>query len=134
MREVLQSGAKHDVVYAECADGSKPAKEFYEGLAERDRDTFADLFIQLSEHGKIVNTERFRPKIARFECLVGGVKRVGAIAEFKIHHGSGQRMLAYREAREWILVGGFAKGRRLESEIEKARRAVCEDLRRRSPR
>lgn len=132
-REVLQEGARRDVVYAQAADGSRPAKTFYASLNNQDRMSFASLFELMAEHGAITNPEKFRSNIGKFCCQIGHVTRKGGIAEFKIHHGSGQRILAYRDGRQWVLVSGFPKGANLESEKNKACRIICDDLRRQNP-
>ncbi len=96
--------------------------------------SFASLFIEIAEHGKISNKERFRPNLSKIQCNNGDIKRNIAIAEFKIHRGCGQRILAYQDDRQWVLVNGFPKGAKLENELTRAHRIICEDLRRKSPR
>jgi putative component of toxin-antitoxin plasmid stabilization module len=127
-REIVIPGTRCDVAYAQAADGSRPAKEFMQALAIKDRLKFADLFAWIAEHGKIANTEKFRPSLSKISCKDGDVKRSTAIAEFKIHAGSGQRILAYQDGRQWVLVMGFPKGANLETALEKAHTVICEDL------
>ena len=124
-REVIQRGAQRDIAYAQTADGAQPAKEFYLALSARDSMSFAALFLQMAEHGFIGNPEKFRPNIAKFQCGPGDTNRT--LAEFKIHHGPGQRILAYQDGRQSVLVSGCRKGAHLATEIRKAGRIACED-------
>lgn len=133
-RELLQGGIKCNVVYAQAADESRPAKVFFESLEIKDQVKFANLFATIGEHGKISNTEHFRPSLSKIVCQIGDIKRKVAIAEFKIHSGCGQRILAYQDDRQWVLVSGFPKGSKVEAELKRAHRIICEDLQRKSPR
>jgi hypothetical protein len=129
-RKICQTGSACDIAYAEAEDGSLPAEEFLQALDPKDFVSFSALFLLMAEHGRISNSEKFKPKVAKFECSNGDIKRGGNIAEFKIHRGSGQRVLAYRDDRQWVLVRGFPKGAHFDGEVNKARVIICEDLRR----
>lgn|ERR1017187_7965883 len=126
-REVAQRGVLRDIVYAQLPDGRQPAKEFIASLGVKDRMSFTSLFLTMAEHGLIRNPSKFRPNIDKFHCQTGDINRKYVLAEFKISHGSGQRIFAYLNGRQWVLVSGFPKGASLESEMSRARRIVCAD-------
>ena len=94
------------VEYGCLEDGSSPAKEFVNGLADGDKAKLAHLFEKLAETGKIFNTQKFRHE-------------QGKIYSFK----AGQvRIACFRIARRWILTHGFNKkqDRWPRSELERA--------------
>lgn len=127
-RPIHLAGPIRDVVFAVRADGSHPAKVFLESLSNSDQVKFLALFMQMTEHGKILSNERFRFEVGKVKCTLDGQTNEIKIAEFKIHSGSGQRILAYLYGRQWVLTNGFAKGENLSSQIQKANQIVCEDL------
>jgi len=51
--------------------------------------------------------------IGKATCEVGNRSQTVPIAEFKIHSGSGQRIMAFLHGRQWVLTHGFRKGENL---------------------
>jgi len=96
-----------------------------------DKDKFDNLFLTICELGTIRNTEKFRWSVGKAKCNYGGKVTTYSVAEFKVHTGSGKRMLAILVNSEWILTHGFLKGTKLSVEVKKAQRIFCEDLSRR---
>jgi hypothetical protein len=82
----------------------------------------------MAEHGEIRNTEKFRFKVGEAICKVGDRTQTIPIAEFKIHSGSGQRILAYLHGRQWVLTNGFRKGENLGVQTKRAEQILLEDL------
>jgi hypothetical protein len=132
-RPIHHQGPVRDIVFAVQDDGSSPAKEFLESLSVSDQDRFNALFIWMAEHGEIRNPEKFRFKVGEATCKVGDRTQTISIAEFKIHSGSGQRILAFLHGRQWVLTNGFRKGEKLSVQTKRAEQIVCEDLAGRSP-
>ncbi len=127
-RPIHHGGPVRDVVFAVRNDGSSPAKEFLESLSVSDQDKFNALFIWMAERGEIHNTEKFRFNVGEATCKVGNRSQTFPIAEFKIHSGSGQRIMAYLQGRQWVLTHGFRKGENLNVQKKRAERIICEDL------
>jgi hypothetical protein len=127
-RPVQVTGPARDIVFAIRADGSSPARDFLEGLSLFDQDKFNVLFIRMAEHGEIRNAEKFRPKVGEAACRLGDRLEKYPIAEFKIHTGSGQRILAFLDGRQWVLTNGFAKGEKLSIQTKKANAIICDDM------
>ncbi len=82
----------------------------------------------MAEHGEIRNTEKFRFNVGEATCKVGNRSQTYPIAEFKIHSGSGQRIMAYLHGRQWVLTHGFRKGETLSVQTKRAKQLICEDL------
>lgn len=127
-RIVHYQGQQRDIVFAVRADGSQPAKEFYESLSGSDQVKFDALFVTTADQGELRNELKFRLKVGVARCQIGGKTELISVAEFKIHSGSGQRILAYRRGRQWILTNGFAKGEKLANQIKRAESIIDEDL------
>jgi hypothetical protein len=127
-RPVLCRGASRDIVYAVCANGTLPAREFYESLSDADQSKFDALFLRMAEYGEIHTKEKFRPRVGEAVCTVRGKTVRYAVAEFKIHSGGGQRIMACLDGRQWVLTHGFQKGSKLKTEVNRAQRILFEDL------
>ncbi len=93
-----------------------------------DQDRFNVLFIWMAERGEIRNTEKFRFNAGEATCKVGNRSQTVPIAEFKIHSGSGQRIMAFLQGRQWVLTHGFRKGENLSVQTKRAEPIICEDL------
>lgn len=127
-RRVLHRGHQRDIVFAVCADGSEPAKKFLEDLSPVDRAKFFQLFMWTGEQGELRNEQKFRLKVGVRTCKIGDKTQDIPIAEFKIHGGSGQRILAYRQDKQWILTNGFPKGDKLSNHLDRAGEIIGEDF------
>ena len=127
-RPIHHRGPVRDIVFAVRDDGSSPAREFLESLSVSDQDRFNDLFIWMAERGEIRNTEKFRFNVGKATCKVGNRSQTVPIAEFKIHSGSGQRIMAFLHGRQWVLTHGFRKGENLSVQKKRANQIICEDL------
>ena len=99
-----------------------PAKEFIEGLSERDQRKILALFRRMADKGNVPNTEQFK--------LVEG-----KIFEFKKQQ---IRVFCFRKDDRWLLTNGYKKKRdKLDrSEIDRAQRVMREHVKRekREPR
>ena len=82
------------VAYACRLNGSKPAKDFIEGLRELDQAKLAKSFHCMAQIGNIHNIQRFR-------------KLRGKIYEFKVHPKV--RILCFQFGKTWFLTHGFNK-------------------------
>jgi hypothetical protein len=127
-RLVHYNGQARDIVFAARANGSHPAKEFLDGLSETDQVRFNNIFLWMAERGEIRSTEKFHHRVGTAKCTSGGKTLEYSIAEFKIHSGPGQRILAYLHGSQWVLTNGFAKGENLSVQTRKASQIICEDL------
>jgi len=125
------SGPRSTIAYAQLNDGTRPSRDFYNGLDEGDKDKFDKLFMTICEMGTIRNPEKFHPSVGKIKCNQGGKVSAYSVAEFKVHTGAGKRILAILDKSEFILTHGFLKGVKLASELKKAQRIFCEDLSRR---
>jgi hypothetical protein len=126
-REIHADGPKRSIAFAMLGDGTKPARDFFDDLDEGDKDKFDSLFATMCQHGKITNDQKFRSCVGTTRCDHGGVVTRYPVSEFKIHTGSGKRILAILDGRQFVLTHGFNKGAKLPSEVKKAGRIFSED-------
>ena len=119
---IVVRGNQRTIEYATCANGSMPAKEFIEGLSERDQRKILALFRRMADKGNVPNTEQFK--------LVEG-----KIFEFKKQQ---IRVFCFRKDDRWLLTNGYKKKRdKLDrSEIDRTQRVMREHVKRekRKPR
>ena len=116
------------ISYAVQANGTEPAKVFYDALSDHEKDRFDTLFLTMVQQGRISNAEKFRPKVGEAKCSEGGSVKRYPIAEFKVHLGTGSRILACLDGNQYVLTNGFRKGSPLPVETRKAERIFCDDL------
>jgi phage-related protein len=90
---MMVSGSWGRVACAARANGSVPAKEFFDGLVREEQAKVLSLFHRMAEIGRITNTEQFR-------------KVQGDVWEFKKFQ---IRFSCYQVERTWFLLHGFRK-------------------------
>lgn len=113
---VVVRGSLRTIEYAVCANGSMPAKDFIEGLEEKEQRKLAVLFQRMADTGRISNREQF--KLVR-----------GKLYEFKRYQ---TRVGCFRIQDRWVLTHGFIKktDRWPRSQIERGERIMEEHLKR----
>ena len=130
---VHEIGGQRRIVFARIANGSEPAKQFYDSLSDHDKNCFDALFIWICEHGSIKNDTKFHPKVGEITCVRNGTTKGAIVAEFKSHSGPGYRIFAVLEGDAYVLTHGCKKpkAKQFGAEISKAQRYYCEDRGRR---
>jgi hypothetical protein len=126
-KTVVVSGPVRSVVYAKRANGSEPAREFYESLSKKDQLKFDTLFALIAQTGRIRLDEKFHPNVYVAKCEHKGHITIHHVGEFKIHSGAGFRIMACQNGREWVLTHGFQKGSNVATEGRRAQLIFCED-------
>lgn len=117
---IVVRGNQRTIEYAICADGSMPAKEFVDALAEGEQRRLDTLFRRMADTGKIFNEEQFKHEKGK----IYGFKR------YQIRIG------CFQSEKRWILTHGFIKkdNRWPRSQIERAVRIMEEHLKREAAR
>ncbi len=107
-------GPKRTIAFAVRANGSMPAKEFYESLDESQKRQVAVLFERMANEGVIRNREQFK-------------KVRGEIFEFKRFQ---IRIGCFPVGRTWVLTHGFIKKSDdwKQAELDRANSIRCEHL------
>jgi phage-related protein len=118
MSDVLRDGASRKLVWGADSSGNYRARDYFEGLDDKERAKFEPLFNALAETGKITNRERFTKEPNDIWC-------------FKTH---GRRLACFFLGRVVVLIHGFGKktdrSRRSRRELEtaaKLRRAYLDE-------
>lgn len=116
-RSIAYAGSAFTIAFATCADGSKPALDFYNELEDSDKAKLNTMFRYLGDQGRIANPEKFK-------------KVDDELWEFKSHQ---IRMpCKFGDDRTVIISHGFfKKGDKIPPEqIKRARRILQEDANR----
>jgi hypothetical protein len=96
LTEVVAEGAWGTVEYAVRPSGSVPAKDFFDALDEKAQASFAVLFQNMANVGRL-SSKRFK-------------KEMGNLYTFKHEVGKRQiRFPCFRDGNRWILTHGFFK-------------------------
>lgn len=113
MFDVLRDGASRRLVWGADGSGRYRAREYFEGLEDREQAKFEPLFRRLAETGKITNRERF-------------IKEPDGIYCFKNH---AKRIACFFDELDVVLIDGFGK-KTTNSKRSRRRLATAAKLRR----
>ena len=113
-RPIVARGNLRTIEYAVRANGSMPAKDFIEGLDDRELRRLDTLFRRMADTGRIHNNEQFKQVEVK-------------IYEFKRHQ---IRLGCFQVGDRWRLTHGFVKKspKWPKSEIARAKQIMQEDL------
>ena len=126
-RVLLLDGPQRAIVCALLESGDSPIQDYLESLDVKDYTQFFNRFTRMSLDGKIGSKEQFRHRVHTIWCTWNGKGTEFPVGEFKIHSGTGKRIMACLDGREWVLTHGFRKGSKLATEGEKAGWIFCQD-------